>query len=76
MITLRTYSSSTEAGLAKAHLNAAGIQSELLDENSNSNTVAQLASPIRLMVAEDQIEDARNVLDTQATTFAAESENE
>jgi len=35
MITLRTYSSSTEAGLAKAHLDAAGINCELADENSN-----------------------------------------
>lgn len=68
MITLRTYPSFTEAGLAKAHLEAAGIDCELADENANSNTVAQLAVPVRLMVAEDRVEEARNVLDSQAVT--------
>jgi hypothetical protein len=76
MITLRTYPSFTEAGLAKAHLDAAGISSELRDENANSNTIAQLAIPIRLMVAEDRVEEARNVLDTQAKSSTTESKNE
>jgi Putative prokaryotic signal transducing protein len=66
MITLRTYPSFTEAGLAKAHLDAAGIDCELADENANSNTIAQFAIPIRLMVAEDRVDEARNVLDSQA----------
>ena len=68
MITLRTYPNSTEAGLAKAHLDAAGISSELADENANSNTVAQFAIPVRLMVTEDRIEEARQILDSEAAT--------
>ena len=70
MFTLRTYTSSVEAGLAKAHLDAAGITSELLDEATNSNTAAQFAVPVRLMVAENQAEEARKILDTEATTDA------
>ncbi len=66
MITLRSYPSFIEAGLAKAHLAAAGIDSELADENTNSNTAAQFAVPVRLMVAEDRAEEARNVLDLKA----------
>lgn len=66
MITLRTYPSFTEAGLAKAHLDAAGIDCELADENANSNTIAQFAIPVRLMVADDRVEEARNVLDLKA----------
>ena len=68
MFTLRTYTSSVEAGLAKAHLDAAGITSELLDEATNSNTAAQFAVPVRLVVAEDQVEEAKKILDTQAST--------
>ncbi len=66
MITLRTYSGSVEAGLAKAHLDAAGINCDLADENTNSNTGAQFAIPVRLMVAEDRVEEARSILDSQA----------
>lgn len=71
MITLRSYPSGVEAGLAKAHLEAAGIDCELADENTNSNTAAQFAVPVRLMVAEDRVEEARGVLDTEASTDAA-----
>jgi Putative prokaryotic signal transducing protein len=68
MITLRTYSNPTEAGLAQAHLEAAGIPVELADVYANSNTIAQFAIPVRLLVPEERRREALEILDSETTT--------
>ena len=62
MVTLCSYSSPVEAALAKSLLDDRKILCSLADENSNRYGGAPLAMPIRLLVAEEQVEEARRVL--------------
>ena len=62
MITLRTYSSSAEAAMAKSLLDDHQIVCSLADENSYLYGGAPFAMPVRLLVAEDQAEEAERVL--------------
>jgi len=62
MITLRVFDSPVEAGLAKSLLNERGIECELADEASHDWSGAAVAVPIRLLVREDQTEEALRIL--------------
>jgi tetratricopeptide (TPR) repeat protein len=64
MITLRTYLNALEAGMAKSLLESHQIVCSLADENSNLYAgTGQIAIPIRLLVAEEQAEQARHIID-------------
>jgi|GEM_PF-967252 len=64
MITLRAYSSPAEAAMAKSLLDDQQIVCSLADENSNLYAGSGgVAIPVRLLVAEDQVEQARHILD-------------
>jgi hypothetical protein len=63
MVTLRTYSNPAEAAMAKSLLDDQKIVCSLADENSNLYGGSPLAMPIRLLVAEEQVEQARHILD-------------
>jgi hypothetical protein len=63
VVTLRTYPDLIEASLAKSALEVNGIPCSLADENANAYSAAKIAIPIRLLVADDQIEEANRILD-------------
>ena len=64
MITLRTYLNPMEAGMAKSLLESHQIVCSLADENSNLYAgTGQIAIPLRLLVADQQAEQARHILD-------------
>jgi tetratricopeptide (TPR) repeat protein len=65
MVTLRTYSNPAEAAMAKSLLDDHKILCSLADENVNLYGGGPLAMPIRLMVAEDQAEEAARILETK-----------
>ncbi|HEX8897820.1 MAG TPA: DUF2007 domain-containing protein [Chthoniobacterales bacterium] len=62
MVTLRAFSAPAEAALAKSLLDDHGIVSSLADENSWMYGGAPLAMPVRLLVAEEQLEEAARIL--------------
>jgi tetratricopeptide (TPR) repeat protein len=62
MVTLRVFDSPVEAGLAKSLLNNHGIECELADEASHDWSGAAVAVPIRLLVKEEQAEEALRIL--------------
>jgi len=63
MITLRAYANPAEAAMAKSLLDDQNIFCSLADENSNLYGGGPLAMPIRLLVAEEQVEQAKHILD-------------
>jgi tetratricopeptide (TPR) repeat protein len=65
MVTLRTYSNPAEAAIAKSRLDDHKIFCSLADENANLYGGGPLAMPIRLLVAEDQAEEAARILKTK-----------
>ncbi len=65
MVTLRTYSNPAEAAMAKSLLDDHKILCSLADENVNLYGGGPLAMPIRLMVAEEQAEEASRILETK-----------
>jgi len=64
MVTLRTFANAAEAALAKSVLDDHGISSSLADEASHLYGGAPTAMPVRLLVREDQREEALRILDT------------
>jgi hypothetical protein len=62
MVTLRAFSNPAEAALAKSLLDDHGIVSSLADENSYLYGGAQFAMPVRLLVADEQLEEAARIL--------------
>jgi hypothetical protein len=62
MVTLRAFSNPAEAALAKSLLDDHNILCSLADENAYLYGGAPLAMPVRLLVAEDQAEEADRVL--------------
>ena len=65
MVTLRTYSNPAEAAVAKSLLDDHKILCSLADENVNLYGGGPLAMPIRLLVAEDQAQEAARILETK-----------
>jgi tetratricopeptide (TPR) repeat protein len=64
MVTLRTFNNAAEAALAKSVLDDHGISSSLADEASHLYGGAPTAMPVRLLVREDQRDEALRILDT------------
>jgi len=62
MVTVRSYWSTVEAGLAKSLLDDYEIFCVLADENTNRYAGAPFAVPIRLLVREDQADQAIRIL--------------
>jgi hypothetical protein len=67
MITLRTYSNPAEAAMAKSRLDDRNISCALADENVNLYGGGPLAMPIRLLVAEEQAEEAARILERKGS---------
>jgi tetratricopeptide (TPR) repeat protein len=65
MVTLRTYSNPAEAAMAKSLLDDHKILCSLADENVNLYGGGPLAMPIRLLVADEQAEEASRILETK-----------
>jgi tetratricopeptide (TPR) repeat protein len=65
MVTLRTYSNPAEAAVAKSVLDDHNIVCSLADENVNLYGGGPLAMPIRLLVKEEQADEARRILETK-----------
>jgi tetratricopeptide (TPR) repeat protein len=63
MITLRVFDSAAEAAIAKSVLDDHGISSSLADEAAHLYGGAPGAIPVRLLVREDQVEEALRILD-------------
>src|SRR5882762_6524223 len=63
MVTLRTYSNAAAAAMAKSLLDDQQIVCSLADENANLYGGGPLAMPIRLLVADEQVEQAGHILD-------------
>jgi cytochrome c-type biogenesis protein CcmH/NrfG len=63
MLTLRVFDSGAEAAIAKSVLDDHGISSSLADETSHLYGGAPGAIPVRLLVREDQAEEALRILD-------------
>jgi tetratricopeptide (TPR) repeat protein len=63
MITLRVFDSAAEAAIAKSVLDDHGISSSLADEAAHIWAGAPGAIPVRLLVREDQAEEALRILD-------------
>ncbi|MDQ6912788.1 MAG: DUF2007 domain-containing protein [Verrucomicrobiota bacterium] len=70
MVTVRNFSSPVEAALAKSRLDDAKIFCSLADENVNRLGGAPFAMPIRLLVAEDQLEEAERILAESSQTIS------
>jgi tetratricopeptide (TPR) repeat protein len=65
MVTLRTYLNPAEAAMAKSLLDSHDIFCRLADENVNLYGGGPMAMPIRLLVAEDQAQEAMRILETK-----------
>jgi Putative prokaryotic signal transducing protein len=62
MVTLRAYSNPAEAALAKSLLDDHNILCSLADENAQLYGGAPFAMPVRIVVADEQAEEADHVL--------------
>ena len=72
MVTLRTYSSPAEAALAKSLLDSRQVFCCIADENANLYGGGPLAMPVRLLVAEDQADEANWILEQDGTSTLTE----
>jgi putative signal transducing protein len=62
MVTLRAYSNPAQAAVAKSVLDDHKLYCALADENVNLYGGGPLAMPIRLMIADEQVEAADHIL--------------
>ena len=69
MLTLRVFDSAAEAAIAKSVLDDHGISCTLADEASHLYGGAPGAIPVRLLVREDQAEEALRILDAPGLTL-------
>lgn len=71
MTTIREYTDSVHAALVLSFLKDNEIDAVLADENSSLWIEARFLVPIRLLVADDQVEQANQLLNDfdQALTF-------
>ena len=84
MVTLRTYLNPTQAALDKTLLDSSEIFCAIADQNANLYGGGPFAMPVRLLVAEEQAEEAERILknsdqlspEEQASTFAVEPARE
>ena len=63
MTTIREFADSVHAGLIISFLKDNDIDAVLFDENSSAWAPAKLMVPIRLQVADHQVEQANKLLD-------------
>ena len=67
-ITIATFSTEIEAELAQATLAAAGIESFLkFEDTGGMMPVLQQSEGVKLLVDENDVEEAKTILSTQAT---------
>ena len=72
-IEIQTFSTEIDAELAQATLAAAGIESYLeFEDNGHMMRVLQQAEGVKLLVAPENVEEAREILSSQAATEASE----
>src|SRR5438105_11108722 len=84
MVTLRTYLNPTQALLDKTLLDSSDIFCAIADQNANLYGGGPFAMPVRLLVAEEQAEEAARILknsdqlspEEQVSTFAVEPARE
>jgi hypothetical protein len=69
MITLRAFGDAAEAAIAKSVLDDHGISCSLADEDSHLYGGAPQAMPVRLLVREDQAEEALRILDAPGSAL-------
>jgi hypothetical protein len=69
MVTLRTYSNPAEAALAKSLLDDHNILCSLADENAYLYGGAPFAMPVRIVVADEQAEEADRALKNADKSF-------
>ena len=74
MVTLRTYSNPVEAVIAKSRLDDHEIFCALADENVNLYGGGPMAMPIRLLVAEDETEEAARILEAKGPELSEDFE--
>jgi tetratricopeptide (TPR) repeat protein len=72
VVTVRTYSNPAEAAIAKSLLDNHDIFCRLADENVNLYGGGPLAMPIRLLVEEDQAQEAVRILQTKGPELPAD----
>jgi hypothetical protein len=62
LVVLRRFDSSIEASLARSFLASDGIMSFLFDVMNEWDTIPRISMPVRLMVAEEDLDDAMLLL--------------
>ena len=62
LVVLRRFDSSIEASLARSFLASEGIMSFLFDVMNEWDTYPRISMPVRLMVAEEDLDDAMLLL--------------
>ncbi|MDQ6624068.1 MAG: DUF2007 domain-containing protein [Verrucomicrobiota bacterium] len=76
MVTLCSFHNPVEAALAKSRLDDRNIFCSLADENVNRLGGAPFAMPIRLLVAEEQAEEAKRILAEEEHPLPADFSSE
>ena len=62
LVELRRFGSSIEASIARSHLLSHGVPSFIFDAENEWDTLDRFDIPVRLMVAEEDLEDAARAL--------------
>ena len=62
LVVLKRFSSAIEASLARSFLASEGIETYLFDVENMMDTVYRVSMPVRLMVAEEHLDDAARQL--------------
>lgn len=62
LVTIRTFSSSTDFGMVKAYLESMGIECFALDEVMNRAYLANVNGGVKLQVRKEQVDEAIKLL--------------